>query len=91
MPTGVRIKNIDNTDFGTVTVKLNLRNMGGDDGEANAGSLERGRSVTIPYGEFTVGTERFSPSKTKILTVFVKNNVGSTKLFLCPSRKCQPS
>ncbi len=88
---GVTVKNTDSVDFPSMTLKLNLANMGSDDGRAELGALAKGQTVTIPYGEFTVGTTRFNPVKTKILTIFVKSGDGSSKLFLCPGSVCQPA
>jgi hypothetical protein len=89
--TGVVIKNIDSVDFSSVTIKLNLTQWGSDDGRADIRSVLQGKTVTVPYGEFTVGTTRMDPRKTKILTVFIKNGNGSSKLFLCPGSICQPA
>ena len=91
LPSGVLLKNTDSTDWPAVTVKLNLKEIGSNDGVADLGSLEKGKSITIPYGDFTVGTARFNLAKTKILTVYIKSGDGSSKLFLCPGTRCQPS
>jgi len=88
---GVSVKNTDSIDFPSLTLKLNLANSGGDDGRTELGSLPKGETVTIPYGEFTVGTTRFNSGKTKILTIFIKSGDGSSKLFLCPGSVCQPA
>jgi hypothetical protein len=88
--TGIKITNTDSVDFPSLSMKLNLRDAGGDDGRAEAGALAKGKSVTIPYRDFTAGTTRFDRNKTAILTIYVKSGDGSAKLFLCPGRKCVP-
>lgn len=88
---GVKVTNTDSSDFGSLTLKLNLKNLGSDDGRASVGGLAKGKSMVIPYGEFTTGTTRFKIGDTKILTVFVKTSGGMSKLFLCPGSKCQPA
>ena len=88
---GVTVTNTDIADFPALTLKFNLTQLGGNDGEANVGGLMKGKSITIPYGEFTTGTTRFNPRTTKILTIYVKGGDGSAKLFLCPGTRCQPS
>lgn len=85
---GVLIRNVDTFDF-DLKAKINLRQTGGDDGEAFA-TVPKGKTVTIPYGEFTVDTARFSPARTKILTIFLKSGDAS-RLFLCPGAKCVPA
>lgn len=88
---GVTVKNTDSTDFPSMTLKLNLKNWGSDDGRVDIGGLAVGKSITIPYGEFTVGTTRFSPQATKIMTIYVKSGDGASKLFVCPGPICQPA
>lgn len=85
---GIVIKNTDTADWPSVTMKVNLTQWGSDDGRADIGPVAMGRAVTVPYGEFTVGTKRFSPRETKILTIYVKSGDGSAKLFLCPGTTC---
>lgn len=85
---GVVVKNTDAFDF-ALTAKLNLKDMGGDDGRASA-TVPQGTTVTITYGEFTVGTTRFSAAKTKIMTVYLKSGETS-RLFLCPGSNCVPA
>ncbi len=86
---GIIVKNTDTVDFPSVAMKLNLKNWGSDDGQASAGTLPQGKTITVPYGEFTVDTTRFDPRKTKIMTVYVKAGDGAARLFLCASRVCQ--
>lgn len=88
---GVIVKNTDSIDFPSLKLKLNLAQTGSDDGRADIGALPQGKTVTIPYGEFTVGTTRFNPRVTKILTIYLKSGDGSYKLFLCPGTMCQPA
>jgi len=90
-PAGVSIKNTDREDFPGLRVRFNLNQSGSDDGEALSGAVPVGKTIVIPYSEFTVGTTRFDIRKTKILTVVLKTDDGSLKVFLCPGRKCQPS
>ena len=88
---GVVIKNNEAADLPEITVKLNLAQTGSDDGRAYASSLPAGKTVTLPYSEFTSGTARFDIRKTKVLTVYVKSGDDAAKLFLCPGVKCQPA
>jgi len=87
---GIVVKNTDSIDFPSMTLKINLKDWGSDDGRIDVGGLVKGKSITIPYSEFTVGTARFDLRKTKILTVYVKSGSGSAKLFLCAGAKCRP-
>lgn len=88
---GVLVTNTGSVDFPSLTLKLNMNKWGNDDGQSSIGGLAKGRSVTIPYGKFTVGTKRFDIRTTEILTVYVKSGDGSSKLFLCPGTICQPA
>lgn len=81
-------------DFDELTLKLNLKDLGSDDGRATVPSIPPGKTVTIPYRDFTVGTTRFDPAKTVILTVMLRlgeAGTGPSKLFLCPGKVCQPA
>jgi len=88
---GVSVKNTDVADFPSVTLKLNMTQFGGNDGEAGGWPIAKGKEMTIPYSEFTVGTTRFDLRKTKILTIYLKGGDGSAKLFLCPGTTCVPA
>lgn len=88
---GVIIKNTDADDIPSITMKLNMKDFGGNDGVASIGDLPKGRSVTVPYGKFTVGTKRFKIEDTEILTIYVKSSNGASKLFICPGTRCQPA
>jgi hypothetical protein len=88
---GLKVTNEESSDLYDVTLKLNMTQWGGDDGRAHVGTINKGKSVTIPYRDFTVGTKRFNPNETVILTVYVKNGEDRSKLFLCPGRMCQPA
>lgn len=88
---GIKITNTDAADFPSMTLKLNLKDLGGDDGRVDGVSLAKGKTITVPYSEFTVGTQRFNPQHTKIMTVYLKSGDGSAKLFICTSSHCEPA
>ena len=95
-PSGVTVKNTDTVAFPSVTLILNMKETGGDSGRAIAGDIPAGKTITVPYGEFTDNdAKRFNIYNTKIYTVVIKTPVEpanpSYKVFLCPSRICQPS
>lgn len=85
---GVTIINGDLIDFQNVTIKLNMNQNGSDDGRGYVGSIPVGKSATIPYGDFLIGTTRFNRYEKVILTVYVKADAGS-QLFICPGAVCQ--
>lgn len=87
---GLLITNNDAIDFQNVTIKLNMNQNGSDDGRGDVGSIPVGKSVTIPYGDFLIGTTRFNRYEKVILTVYVKADAGS-QLFICPGPICQPA
>ncbi len=87
-PRGVKISNTDTVDFTSVNAEFNMNQWGRNDGETSGGPVPQGKSVTIPYETFTVGTTRFNIRKTKILTVYVKDPTAGSKLFLCPGSRC---
>jgi hypothetical protein len=88
---GISVTNRDIADWPSLKLKINLRNTGMDDGVANVGGIDRGKTAVIPYGEFTVDTARFDPARTRIMSVYIKSGDGAYKLFLCPGKKCVPA
>ena len=89
---GVHITNTDSTDFPPLTVKLNMNKWGSDDGRSTIPSIPKGKAITIPYRDFTVGTKRFDRNSTVILTIYLDSDYRArSKLFLCPGKICQPA
>lgn len=80
IPEGVSVKNQDTFFYGATKLVLNMTEWGGGPVAYFAG-LAPGRSVVVPYREFSEGTERFNYFKTKILTVVVRAEINGQKTY----------
>lgn len=90
---GVEVKNLDTFAYPSPEVMINL-NQTGRKHEALAGTIEPGKSILIPYGEFVDRTERFNVNSTKIFTITVKTKISSAasyRVSVCPNTigQCQ--
>jgi hypothetical protein len=79
-PTGVSITNKDSFDYGSTKIVINMTNFGGGP-TAYLSGISAGKLATIPYGEFSDGTERFNFNRTKILTIMVRPDIQGRNAY----------
>lgn len=80
--------NTGDDEIPPMRIKLNMTQLGSTDGIAEAPRLAKGKTLVVPYAEFTVGSTRFDPSRTKISTVYINASDQGRSLFICPGTAC---